>query len=261
MRILTIAMLGLLIWITSGLTNRVFARQNSEPFSELTEFTDDPVSDSFVEPRFRSHPLTSIPLDQIEPEVFESLDIQELMMPAEPETPSFPVPERRGELFSEPFYPAESTVEQRQRVLRVGASGSEVGALQKRLKDHGFNPGTIDSLFGSRTQTAVRQFQRTVGLVATGEVDQKTWEALATFRQQLVVEVPVLKSGSTGSKVKTLQIRLQTQGFNPGPVDGILGTRTTAAVKEFQLTLGLNGDGVVDEQTWTLLSQITPAPY
>jgi peptidoglycan hydrolase-like protein with peptidoglycan-binding domain len=46
------------------------------------------------------------------------------------------------------------------------------------LKDKGFNPGTIDGVFGLGTKSAVRAFQKANDLVADGIVGQQTWKAL-----------------------------------------------------------------------------------
>lgn len=64
-----------------------------------------------------------------------------------------------------------------------------------------------------------------------------------------VAEVAVLKQGSTGSQVKTLQTKLKNWGYYTGSVDGIFGSRTTAAVKYFQRKNGLTADGIVGSKT------------
>jgi hypothetical protein len=63
-------------------------------------------------------------------------------------------------------------------LLKEGSSGPLVKQLQQRLKDKGFNPGTIDGVFGLGTKSAVRSFQKANGLVADGIVGQQTWKAL-----------------------------------------------------------------------------------
>jgi peptidoglycan hydrolase-like protein with peptidoglycan-binding domain len=40
------------------------------------------------------------------------------------------------------------------------------------------NPGTIDGTLGPQTQQALRWFQNAKGLVATGDLDEKTLNAL-----------------------------------------------------------------------------------
>ena len=53
--------------------------------------------------------------------------------------------------------------------------------------------------------------------------------------------------------VVQLQERLIELGYNPGPVDGIFGKRTAAALKKFQQDNGLSCTGAMDEKTKELL--------
>jgi hypothetical protein len=63
----------------------------------------------------------------------------------------------------------------------------------------------------------------------------------------------VLRQGSRGVCVTTLQRMLAARGFNPGAIDGVFGARTKAAVVCFQAAVGITVDGVVGPQTWTAL--------
>lgn len=49
---------------------------------------------------------------------------------------------------------------------------------QKKLKELGYNPGSLDGLWGKKTREAVRQFQKDMKLPVTGRLDQKTTEKL-----------------------------------------------------------------------------------
>jgi len=62
--------------------------------------------------------------------------------------------------------------------LREGASGPEVSELQSRLKEHGFDPGKIDSKFGPGTEAAVIAFQKSEGLTADGIAGPQTMAKL-----------------------------------------------------------------------------------
>ena len=53
-----------------------------------------------------------------------------------------------------------------------------VEAAQEALAERGFEPGKIDGAMGSRTRNALREFQRSVGLPSTGEIDAATIAAL-----------------------------------------------------------------------------------
>lgn len=58
--------------------------------------------------------------------------------------------------------------------------GEDVQYLQERLKIHGFAPGSIDGIFGRKTESAVIDFQKAKGLVVDGIAGKKTLAALKT---------------------------------------------------------------------------------
>jgi N-acetylmuramoyl-L-alanine amidase len=59
----------------------------------------------------------------------------------------------------------------------------------------------------------------------------------------------VLKQGSTGSTVKTIQKKLKNWGYYKGAVDGIFGAKTKQAVRYFQSKNNLKVDGIVGDKT------------
>ena len=61
--------------------------------------------------------------------------------------------------------------------------GDDVVALQQRLLDLGFDPGRCDGIFGVRTEAALRDFQRNVGLAADGILGPTTLTALGRLRR------------------------------------------------------------------------------
>lgn len=63
-------------------------------------------------------------------------------------------------------------------ILREGATGANVTALQTRLQAHGFSPGSIDGSFGPATEAALTGFQKSEGLVPDGVMDARTAKAL-----------------------------------------------------------------------------------
>lgn len=63
--------------------------------------------------------------------------------------------------------------------LRYGSRGDKVKELQQKLKRWGYYTGSIDGIFGSGTQAAVKNFQKKNGLTADGIVGPKTAAALS----------------------------------------------------------------------------------
>ena len=62
--------------------------------------------------------------------------------------------------------------------VSIGSTGEDVTYLQQSLTKLGYNPGPIDGIFGSNTETAVRLFQKAKGLVVDGIVGNNTWTAI-----------------------------------------------------------------------------------
>lgn len=64
---------------------------------------------------------------------------------------------------------------------------------------------------------------------------------------------PTLKKGAQGNITKLLQEKLVKLGYSTNGVDGIFGSGTYSAVREFQKTRGLSADGIVGQNTWRKL--------
>lgn len=77
--------------------------------------------------------------------------------------------------------------------------------------------------------------------------------AASAKRTAITVSAYLLKSGSQGEGVKTLQAALNARGYNCGTVDGEFGAKTLAAVKSYQSKNGLTADGEVGALTWAKL--------
>ena len=70
---------------------------------------------------------------------------------------------------------------------RYGSRGEDVRAIQVKLNELGYDTGGTDGIFGSKTQSAVKAFQKANKLTADGIVGDKTLAALG------------LTSGSSGN--------------------------------------------------------------
>jgi peptidoglycan hydrolase-like protein with peptidoglycan-binding domain/DNA invertase Pin-like site-specific DNA recombinase len=125
---------------------------------------------------------------------------------------------------------------------------SRVRALQRRLRAFGHRPGPVDGLYGPRTQAAVERLQRDGGIAVDGIVGPQT-------RRLLNADAPPLAPGAGygqpgGSpQVRDIQRRLRALGSRPGPIDGLYGPRTEAAVERFQRSAGQPASGVLSPAT------------
>lgn len=83
-----------------------------------------------------------------------------------------------------------------------------VEAVQEALAERGFEPGKIDGAMGSRTRRALREFQRSVGLPPTAEIDTATMAALglgppATGETPAAGESPPTPAAGSGAAPET----------------------------------------------------------
>lgn len=65
-----------------------------------------------------------------------------------------------------------------QTLSKMGSQGTEVKQIQTKLKSMGYYKGTVDSVFGSGTKSALISFQRAKGLTADGVAGDKTLKAM-----------------------------------------------------------------------------------
>lgn len=61
-----------------------------------------------------------------------------------------------------------------QTLSQLGSRGEEVRQVQKKLRELGLYSGSVDGIYGTATQKAVRQFQKNCGITADGIAGPKT---------------------------------------------------------------------------------------
>ncbi len=145
------------------------------------------------------------------------------------------------------------------RPILPGGRGAGVEDVQRRLLVLGYDlgPTGVDGVFLGRTREAVTSFQREHDLSEDGIVGAETWSALvdATFTlgdRMLYLRLPYFH----GNDVRVLQQALNSLGFSCGEADGIFGSYTERAVREFQRNSGQPGDGIVGVETVRTLQHL-----
>lgn len=126
--------------------------------------------------------------------------------------------------------------------LRLGSDNLYVKRLEMNLNGLGrnYNNFTIDTIFDQKTDDAVKNYQDYVKLVRDGIVGPATW-------------------GSLIERVKMIQVKLNSLGYNSGPTDGWFGPKTRNAVIRFQGDQGLVQEGIVNPRTRMKLFNPRPA--
>lgn len=152
-------------------------------------------------------------------------------------------------------------------VFRVGSTGEFVRKIQTVVGV------TVDGIYGPQTEAAVKAWQAKIGVAVDGVWGPNTQAAtkrlfeyiaatksnsnqvLASFLNALSEAMKqTLRVGSRGGSVAIMQNLLVVHGvYLSGGVDGVFGSGTDRAVRQFQSSRGLVVDGVVGPNTWVAL--------
>lgn len=164
--------------------------------------------------------------------------------------------------------------------IQEGDKGEKVTILQYFLSVIAEFNNSIPFLditgeFGPETKNAVIAFQQVYNLPQTGIVNAITWNEIYDAFKGIVDTVflsgktntiqaepfggTVLKLGSTGESVKTLQQYLNAisnvySSISPISVTGVFNQETENSVKQFQKQYGLPVTGIVDRDVWNAIA-------
>ncbi len=140
----------------------------------------------------------------------------------------------------------------------AAANGPDVGLEQAPGWPE---PGHDPEVFDLALQAQVRAFQQRRGLIADGVVGIQTARVLDAARWRLGDRILLFTPGHLmrGDDVSALQERLAILGMLAGPVDGLFGPQTEAAMRELQRGLGLEPDGMCGPATLRALDTLARA--
>jgi peptidoglycan hydrolase-like protein with peptidoglycan-binding domain len=149
---------------------------------------------------------------------------------------------------------APTPVEPARNELAVPAkkipSKQEIKLIQAQLKAAGFDPGPVDGTLGAKTMSALRRLQSGCANLKdlfenpTSGISQQSGERQATNQS-------VSDKFSSADEIRLIQVRLKDAGFDVGPVDGVIGSKTKSALLRFQ-----SGCTMVKEWSATLENQV-----
>ena len=162
-----------------------------------------------------------------------------------------------------------------------------VEKAQTRLVVLGYMDDGMDGIFGTKTEVALKKFQKDEKLPETGRFDDtvlnRLYEKAAakvaenapeetaepTETEETETEATVSEIGepkeavrtektvaeTDAAKVRKCQEKLIGMGYLKDKADGILGLKTAAALREYQRDQGLPETGILDEETQESLNR------
>jgi peptidoglycan hydrolase-like protein with peptidoglycan-binding domain len=135
-------------------------------------------------------------------------------------------------------------------LLKPGATGDQVTALQCLMTNQGFYQGPLNGRMDTATVAAVQAVRKARALPAGTSAGARVWMTL-----HLDGPSWLMKYGAAGESVRRLQRGLDSLYPSSVPVSGTFEARTTTAVKRYQADLGLTRSGVVTLSLWTRLKR------
>jgi len=162
----------------------------------------------------------------------------------------------------------------------------KVRDVQQILRGLNLYDGAVDGLSGPKTMRAIENYRRIVGLEPGSAIDEALLRQLgvaqpaSTQRAQRPAEadlqtasiqppLPQMRdaalSGQTATavaqpapdpRIVRIQAGLRAFGNDGIELDGVVGTRTKNAIKEFQSLFGLPVTGTPDEQVYAKMREI-----
>ena len=168
-----------------------------------------------------------------------------------------------------------------------------VEKAQTRLVVLGYMDDGMDGIFGTKTEVALKKFQKDEKLPETGRFDDtvlnRLYEKAAakvaenapeetaepTETEETETEATVSETGepkeavrtektvaeTDAAKVRKCQEKLIGMGYLKDKADGILGLKTAAALREYQRDQGLPETGILDEETQESLNREAREEY
>lgn len=188
---------------------------------------------------------------------------------------------RLGASEPSPALPDETTILiERPEPARQVVGDPTVKEVQETLRQLNFYGGDVDGLFGPNTREAIEAYQAKMGMTVTGAVDDGLLDQLGTGsvtpvvlpspapRVAAVERVAATADDAAGDaaakpasltrdeRVARVQAGLREFGNDAIEIDGLIGARTTAAIKEFQSLFGLNVTGEADQAVYAKMKEI-----
>jgi len=119
-----------------------------------------------------------------------------------------------------------------------------IADIHDQLTQRGYNAGPPTRMVTPRLRRAISTYQRDAGLPVDGLA---TPELQNQLRFGPVVNARGAGGAAVDPKVSIVQHHLRRLGYDPGPIDGVMGPKTRAGIAAFQQANGLLVNPVADD--------------
>lgn len=142
-----------------------------------------------------------------------------------------------------------------------------VEEVQRVLAGLNLYSGTVDGLTGPQTRAAIESYRKLVGLSVSAEIDEQLLQQLGAAPRLANARMPqgapgmdLMETSSAGGSgdavVMRIQAGLRAFGNDGIDIDGVVGSRTRAAIREFQALFGLPETGEPDQTVYAKMREI-----
>lgn len=142
-----------------------------------------------------------------------------------------------------------------------------VKEVQRVLSGLNLYSGDVDGLTGPQTRAAIEAYRKLVGLSVSAEIDEQLLQQLGAAPRLANAQMPqgapgmdLMETSSAGVRQDAVVMRIQAglRAFgNEGiEIDGVVGSRTRAAIREFQALFGLPETGEPDQTVYAKMHEI-----
>ncbi|MDN5927180.1 MAG: peptidoglycan-binding protein [Hyphomicrobiales bacterium] len=155
-------------------------------------------------------------------------------------------------------------------ITAPAAADPLVQKVQASLARLNLYSGPVDGLTGPQTGQAIAAYQKSVGLPASGHIDGFLLKRLDILDGATPANIPApsprpeidaattqsVSPDADKSRIIKIQAGLKAFGNDGIELDGMMGPKTTAGVREFQSLFGLPVNGQPDAETYAKMRDV-----
>ncbi len=145
-----------------------------------------------------------------------------------------------------------------------------VSDIQRELARRGYYDGTVDGVWGGKTDTAMRDFAQAAGLKAPVEANEEMLRAIVKSNVKATVgrgsasepsrNDPIAEAVAPSKRVVAVQRALADFGYGQIRPTGLFGPETQSAIESFERDRKLPVTGQISDRTTRELAAMTGRP-